>query len=287
MPRTPHAISLTTFAAATLLFAAACGGKDAQNAEPRQIDLAPQKATEPQLADQPLPKTEPAAAPESKRPRRQPEPQKIEPEVQTRVEAPAPAVPAPIPVATPAPAPAPASGVVEAGTTFTVRPAMKICTNTHKVGDRFTATLANAVRGSNGVVIPEGAVAILRIVDAAGNTPSKDSTHLAFDILSIRYDDQTYEVVAHVTQSAPLERVSSQSTTDKAKKVGTGAVIGAIAGRILGGDTRSTVLGGAVGAAAGAAVAAGDTRYEGCLSGDGSITLALDRPLVLRLPQTP
>jgi hypothetical protein len=47
------------------------------------------------------------------------------------------------------------------------------------------------------------------------------------------------------------------------------------------------VLGGAVGAAAGAAVAAGDTRYEGCLGGDGAITLALDRPLVLRLRQAP
>lgn len=287
MASTPHTFAFTVAASAALLFAAACGGNDARNAQPRQIDLVPQKAAEPQLADQPLPKAEPARAPLSKRSRPEPAPQKLEPEVQTKVETPAPAAPAPIPIETPAPASAPPTGVVETGTTFTVKPAGKVCTNTHKVGDRFTATLSNPVQGSNGAVIPAGAVAILRIVDAAGTTVNKDSAHLAFDLLSIRYDDQTYEAVAHVTQSAPLERVSSQSTTDKAKKVGAGAVIGAIAGRILGGDTRSTVLGGAVGAAAGAAVAAGDTRYEGCLSGDGSITLALDRPLVLRLPRSP
>lgn len=285
MARTPHSQRTIAAALAAVLLAVACGGNDSQKAEPRQIDLAPQKAAEPQLADRPLPKAEPARAPESKRPRQVP--RKLEPEVQTKVEEPPPSAPAPIPVATPAPTPVPATGVVETGTTFTVRPAVKICTNTHKVGDRFTATLANPVQGSNGAVIPAGAVAILRIVDASGNTPARDSAHLAFDLLSIRYDDQTYEVVAHVTQSAPLDRVSNQSTTDKAKKVGTGAVIGAIAGRILGGNTRSTVLGGAVGAAAGAAVAAGDTRYEGCLSGDGAITLALDRPLVLRLPRAP
>lgn len=129
--------------------------------------------------------------------------------------------------------------------------------------------------------IPAGSIAILRILETPAG--QKDADRLSFDILSVRVGDQTYEVVAHVTESAPLTQVNAQTTGDKAKKIGTGAAIGAIAGRVLGGNTKSTVLGGAIGAAAGAAVAASDTRYEGCLADDGAITLVLDRPLVLRV----
>ena len=78
--------------------------------------------------------------------------------------------------------------------------------------------------------------------------------------------------------------MGSQSTTDKVKKVGEGAAIGAIAGRILGGNTKSTVLGGVIGGAAGAAVAANSEEYNGCLAENGSITIALDKPLSIRLP---
>lgn len=281
----PIALSL-----ATIVVLAACGGGDASNADTRKIDLAPTKAAEPQLADAPLPRGEPGAVPKAEPkapPKRQVAvPKTLEPMVDDNVATPTPAAPAPI-AAAPAPLPLPTTGTVATGTSFTVRPATKICTNTHKAGDRFTATLASAVEGSNGAEIPAGATAILRIVDASGTKSAKDSAHFAFDILSIRVGDQTYEVAAHVTESAPLDRVNSQSTTDKAKKVGAGAAIGAIAGRILGGNTRSTVLGGVVGAAAGAAVAAGDNHYDGCLSGDGAITLALDKPLVLKLASSP
>ena len=42
--------------------------------------------------------------------------------------------------------PAPATGVVSAGTAFAVHPVARVCTNTFKPGDRFTATL-DEVRG--------------------------------------------------------------------------------------------------------------------------------------------
>jgi hypothetical protein len=43
-----------------------------------------------------------------------------------------------------------------------------------------------------------------------------------------------------------------------------------------------------VGAAAGAAVAAGSGEFNGCLRDDGTITLALDRPLTITLaPKSP
>lgn len=265
----------------------ACGGGDKSNATTRQIDLAPTKASQPQLADVPLPKAEPAKPPERTPVTKQPPPvpAKVAPELEQKVEAP---VPAPVAAVPPlAPPPAPATGTVPVGTSFTVRPATRICTGTHKPGDRFTATLAAAVQGSNGAEVPAGAIAVLRIGDAPTPTQARDSARMTFDILSVRVGDQTYEVNAHVTQAAQLERVNTQSTGDKLKKVGAGAAIGAIAGRILGGNAKGTILGGAVGAAAGAAAAANDAHYEGCLREDGAITLALDKPLVLKLKSSP
>jgi hypothetical protein len=163
-----------------------------------------------------------------------------------------------------------------------VKPAARICTNTHKAGDQFTATLTAPMKGSNGAEIPAGAVATLRIIEGSRETRT-DSAHLTYDILSIRSGEQSYEVNARVTQSAEIERLQTQSKADAAKKVGAGAVIGAIAGRVIGGNNKGAVVGGAIGAAAGAAKAAADSKIEGCLKGDGTITLVLHRPLTLRL----
>jgi hypothetical protein len=254
---------------------AACGGDSANNEPPRPIELAPAKQEPPPLADAPATKAEPAKAPAAKR--------ELPPPVEKQAAAPAiTPVPTPTRVAA-APAPAmPTTGTIAAGSAFALKPATKICTNTHKTGDQFTATLAAPLKGSNGVELPEGSVATLRIVEGSRETRT-DSAHLTYDLVSIRSGDQTYEVSAHVTQSAPIERVNSQSKTDAAKKVGAGAVIGAIAGRVIGGNTKGAVIGGAVGAAAGAAVAVKDNKVEGCLAGDGTIALALDKPLVVRL----
>ena len=266
---------------AALMALTACGGNDSSNAAPRQIELAPSKTTEPQLADVPLPQAEPAKAPErAPQAKRIAPPASPPPVAQRAVEAPV-AAPAPATEAVP---PAPTTGSIEAGASLTLKPATKICTNTHRAGDRFTAVVATAVEGTNGARIPAGAIAIVRIVEAPANAKAaKDGPHIVFDILSVRVDEQTYEVAAHVTQSAPLVQANARNNADKAKAVGVGAAIGAIAGRVLGGNTKSTVIGGVIGAAAGVAVAASDKPYEGCLSDDGTITVALDKPLVLRL----
>ena len=165
----------------------------------------------------------------------------------------------------------------------TLKPAARICTNTHRPGDRFTATLASAVQGSNGVEIPAGAVAVLRVVESSKATGAANEPKLAYDVISVRIGDETYEVAGHVTETPALQRVGTQSTGDKAKKIGAGAAIGAIAGQILGRNTKSTVIGGAVGAAAGAVAAASSETYEGCITENGTIAFTLDTPLTIRL----
>jgi hypothetical protein len=261
----------------TISALAACGGSEPAAEPQRQIQLAPPPATPAPIADV-APKPETKAAKSTVKKAEAPPPPAPQREPEKKVEAPA---PAPVAVA-PAPAPAPTAGTIAEGSTFSVVPSAKICTNTHKTGDTFTAALTQPLSGTNGAQIPAGAVATLRIVEASRETTT-DSLHLTYDILSVKSGDQTYEVNAHVTQSAPLERFNTQSKSDATRKVAAGALIGAIAGRVLGKDTRGAVVGGAVGAAAGAAMAARASKIEGCLKPDGTITLVLDRPLTLKL----
>jgi len=278
-----QSIRNVALASALMLFAAACAGKDdASNAAPaRQLDLAPTKQAQPEFKDAPLPSAAPAKEP-IKAPAR-----KATPAAEQSAPAPRPAMPPllPTPAAAtePAATAAPTSGSIATGTPFSARPASRICTNTHHEGDRFTATLTNSVQGTNGVVIPAGAAAIFRITESTKKAGGRDSLNIAYEIVSVRVGDETYEVLAHMTQSTPLQYVNIQSTTDKATKIGAGAVIGAIAGRIIGGGTKGTVIGGVVGGAAGAAVANNTRDYIGCISETSSIALALDRPLTIRL----
>ncbi|HVT41002.1 MAG TPA: hypothetical protein VHE78_18340 [Gemmatimonadaceae bacterium] len=285
----------TPLVLATIALLGACSNKDAQqpaNQPVREIQLAPASGTQPQLNDVPAQQTSaPAPAPA---PRKQPQ--------RPRSVAQTPTPPAPTVVVTPinqspssaaggaaaAPAAAPAvveapTGTVEPGRTFTVHPAVRICTNTHHVGDRVAATLSETVQGSNGVTIPAGSVVMLRVAESAKSIHSKDSVKLAFDAASVRVGDATYPLEARVARATPIETVRVQSTADQAKKVGVGAAIGALAGQIFGRNTRSTVIGAAVGAGAGVAVAAGTADYDGCMPTTGALTVTLTQPLKVKL----
>ncbi len=289
----------TLLAIVSLVAITACGDKGSRQASgtpAREIQLAPSAPAQPQLNDTPAPAS--AAAPAvTKKPAPKPErvakaPQPSEPEQPNVVVRPlnaqdnataatsaAPGGMAPAPSAPPYPA----MGTLNAGTSFAVRPLARVCTNTFKPGDRFTATLSESVAGSDGAVIPAGSSVVLKVDESTRSENSKDSLKLTFSAVSLRIGQQSYDVTGHVSQTTPLEKVRVQSTTDQAKKVGVGAVIGAIAGQLLGKNTKSTVIGGAVGAAAGAAVAAGTADYDGCVPTTANLVVNLDAPLRIRL----
>lgn len=276
---------------------AACGAADADSAKPRDIELAPVTQGQPQLNDAaptpvaaptPAPKTPARSAERAQAPRApSPAPQGTAP-----VSAPAPALQsAAQPAAQPAlqpivAAPAP-TGTVEAGVRFAVKPAARICTNTHKAGDRFTAALGEAVQGSNGAVIPAGSLVVLRVVESASTTNAKAASTLSFDVIAVRIGNESYEVDGKVTPTAPMEKVGTESASDQAKTAAKGAAIGAIAGQVLGKNTKSTVIGAVIGGVAGAMTASGTNQYDGCLKADGTLTIALDKPLKIKVPTTP
>lgn len=172
-------------------------------------------------------------------------------------------------------------GVVSAGSDISLASGQRVCTNTNKVGDRFTATISNPVMGANGTVIPVGATALVTIASLKKSERSGDQIEIGLTVESITFDGRTYAISSETT-FAEVDRVRVQSRGDDARKVATGAAIGAVLGGILGGKTKSTVIGAATGAAAGAVVATRNADYEGCIPDGGRITIRLSEPLTLQ-----
>jgi len=167
-----------------------------------------------------------------------------------------------------------AMGTIAAGSTVSLSSSTRVCTNTHKVGDRFTATVRQSITGSNGAVIPAGATATVEVTSLRRSDNVNDPIVVGVAIRSISFGGRTY-AVSGTTSSAQVDRVRSSTTRDDVRKVATGAAIGAIAGQILGRDTRSTVTGAAAGAAVGAGAAVATGNYEGCIPTGGAITVSL------------
>ncbi|HYV96952.1 MAG TPA: hypothetical protein VE967_05820 [Gemmatimonadaceae bacterium] len=179
-----------------------------------------------------------------------------------------------------APPPAP-RGRIPSGATIALRPESKICTNTHKVGDRVNATVIDGVVGENGASIPSGATAALEVTESQYGRNDGDAVRLAVRLASVTVGGESYPVSADVT-GPKVDRVRRQSTGQQVGKVATGAAIGAVVGKVAGKSTGSTVAGAAVGAAAGGVVAAGTADYDGCINADARLVAKLSSSIAMR-----
>jgi len=166
-------------------------------------------------------------------------------------------------------------GTIAAGSTLNLTSGSKVCTNTNKVGDHFTATVSNSITGSNGAVIPAGATADVEVTELKRSENANDNVVMGFRVTSVRFGGHTYPVSA-TTSYADVSKVKNQPRNKDIQKVVGGAAIGAIAGQILGRSTKATVIGAAAGGAAGAAAAAATANYEGCVNSGGKITATLN-----------
>jgi hypothetical protein len=174
-----------------------------------------------------------------------------------------------------------AVGAIATGSEISLYSGQRVCTNTYAVGDRFTASVAESVQGSNGVAIPAGATAVIELTSLKRSENANDNITMEFVVRSIAFNGTTYPVNSTVT-SAEVEKVRNGDASNDVKKVATGAIIGAIAGQIFGHHTKSTVIGAATGAAAGAVVAGATGKYDGCVPNGGRISLKLTQPMMVQ-----
>jgi hypothetical protein len=172
-------------------------------------------------------------------------------------------------------------GTIATGSEISLYSGQRVCTNTYAVGDRFTASVAESVQGSNGVSIPAGATAVIELTSLKRSENANDNIEMEFAVKSIAFNGKTYPVNSTVT-TAQVEKVRNGDASSDGKKVATGAIIGAIAGQIFGHKTKSTVIGAATGAAAGAVVAGVTGKYDGCVPNGGRISLKLNQAMVVQ-----
>jgi hypothetical protein len=199
----------------------------------------------------------------------------------------------------PAPAPAPttasgntvtrtsggserAVGTIAAGSTLNLASNSRVCTNTNRVGQRFTATVSQSVTGSNGATIPAGATATIEITELKRSENVNDNVVMGFRVVSVSFGGRTYPVVA-TTSYAKVDKIRNQPKDKDVQKVVGGAAVGAIIGQVLGKSTKATVIGAAAGGAAGAGAAAATANYEGCVPSGGRITVSLDSPVQVQV----
>jgi hypothetical protein len=167
-------------------------------------------------------------------------------------------------------------GTIAAGTNIALTSDKQICTDSNKVGDTFTATVANPVVGSNGAVIPAGS-SVSGHVTALGQSKAVGQTvtfSLAFDNLTV--NGTGYPIDAAMAGAPQLQQHRTTRATTDAAKVGGGAVAGAIIGGLIGHNVKGAVIGGAAGAAAGGGVAVATGHFDACLPQGGKLNIQLN-----------
>lgn len=270
-----HTVGKAGIAALVLLFGLggplSCGRDaepDQQESVDREMDMALEdREAEPELRDAPQ---EPLAQPTPGTPARRQSPPA------TRTQAPAPPPPA-------APTPTEAVYTAPAGTTFRVEVTEDLHTGRNKVGDRFEVRLVEPIIGGRAVVAPSGTVIRGRIT-ALQRPGDGQPGVIKVDFDDILIEGRYFPIDATVTETE-LRTSSRQGTGERAAKIGGGAAAGAILGRVIGGDAKGTLIGAAVGAAAGTAIMLATDGKDAVLPEGSRMTLQLDAPLEVRLPQ--
>lgn len=168
-------------------------------------------------------------------------------------------------------------GTIPAGTSLNLTSNDKVCTNTNKAGDKFTAAVSDAVVGTNGATIPVGSNVVMQVADLQQSGNATKSIQMTFSVLSVSIGNTSYPLSAQIDH-VDVNKQRNASVGSDAAKVAGGAVIGAIIGQVIGHNTKGTVIGAATGAAAGTAVAMGTAAYDGCVPTGGKITIHLTDP---------
>jgi hypothetical protein len=176
---------------------------------------------------------------------------------------------------TSAPPPPPAvaaSGTLPAGTNLVIRMIESVDSQTNRVGQTFRASMDQPVMVDGQTVIPRGADAVVKLVEAKDSGKLTGRADLTLALQSVRINGHYVDID---TQNINKESASQGEKT--AKVAGGTAVAGAVIGAIAGGGK-----GAAIGAGAGAAAGAGSQVIMGGqrvrIPSETRLTFVLDKP---------
>jgi hypothetical protein len=173
-----------------------------------------------------------------------------------------------------------ASTTLAQGTAIDVTTSRTITSRTDKAGQSLMTTVDADVRNSAGkLVIPAGSTIELIITEISpAKTKSAKDGSLTLRVADVTVNGKSYPLAADVTDVSHTLK-GRGVTVGEVEKVAAGAAIGAVAGRIIGGDSKGTIIGAAVGTAGGAIVANETASRDVVIVAGSPIQLTLTGPL--------
>ena len=241
------------------------GGEKADETPARDLSLAPAESVA-RMNDRPM--DQPSTQPRQTTPR--PNTQPRQPAVTNQ---PRPQPRQPVVTATP---------TVGEGTSISLYASDTITSRTNKKGEMVTATTATAVTDASGrSVIPAGAVFSGTISDLAPAETPGGQGRMVVTFNRVSFGGRNYAVQAKLDTLGTYMK-GRGVTAGEAAKVGAATAVGAIAGRLLGGNKKGTIIGGAAGAAAGVGYAAATRDVDIILPAGALIRIILTSPFELK-----
>lgn len=169
---------------------------------------------------------------------------------------------------------------VPTGTRLVVRTIEAIDSNRNHVGDKFSATLEQALYVNDTLVAAKGAEVYGRLDEAQEAGHIQGKSQLKLSLTGIAINGQT---VPLTTGDYQLSGKSRGGNT--AAKVGGGAALGAVIGAIAGGG-KGAAVGAGVGAGAGTAVQVMTRGEQVHVPSETLLEFALDQPVTLPVAQS-
>jgi BON domain len=150
--------------------------------------------------------------------------------------------------AAPPPPPQPKTVTVPSGAIITVRTIDSVDSSVNKTGQVFKASLDAPIVVDERVIIPKGADAYIKLVNASSAGKFAGKSELTLDLQSLVFQGQTYNL-----STSDVQQSGKSRGKDSAVKIGGGAALGALIGGIAGGG-KGAAIGAAVGGGAGTGV---------------------------------
>jgi len=156
--------------------------------------------------------------------------------------------PAPVAQQATPPPPQPRTVTVPSGAIITVRTIDAVDSSVNKTGQVFKASLDAPIVVDDRVIVPKGADAYIKLVNASSAGKFAGKSELTLDLQSVVFEGKTYNV-----STSDVQQSGKSRGKDSAVKIGGGAALGALIGGIAGGG-KGAAIGAAVGGGAGTGV---------------------------------
>jgi len=161
------------------------------------------------------------------------------------------------------------------GTAVHVRLDNAVASNQARSGDEFTATVSEPVVVEGKTVIPQGAPAKGRVVDARESGRLKGVSRLRLALTDVEVRGKSYEL-----RTTSTGRVGRSHKNRNLAWIGGSAAGGAVIGAIAGGG-KGALIGGPVGAGAGTAVAYLTGKKDTRFPAETPLTFKLTHPVTI------